>query len=98
MDSGGKPARVQWRDGARYLGCAVTDSPIVIGGRDGDVRVPGATVSRRQARIFRQEGTVWIEDLGGDGVWVNGVKVDRVQLANRDKLQVGALDLRFWEG
>jgi len=86
-----KPARIQWRDGARHLGCPVTDSLIIIGGRHGHIRVPDATVSRQQARIFRESGAVW-------GVWVNGVKVERAQLLNRDEVQVGALDLQFWEG
>jgi pSer/pThr/pTyr-binding forkhead associated (FHA) protein len=98
MGADAKPARLQYRDGARYEGCEVTDAAIIIGGRSSQIRVPGATVSRQQARVFRDGGTVWIEDLGGDGVWVNGTKVDRVRLANRDKLKVGGLELEFWEG
>lgn len=91
-------ARLQWRDGARYLGCDVADAPIVIGGRHGDIRVPGVTVSRRHARIFRDEGRVWVEDLSGGGVSVNGTRVDRARLANRDRIHVGSLELPFWEG
>jgi len=69
-----------------------------IGGRHSSIRVPGATLSRQQARIYRADGRVWIEDLGGDGVWVNGAKVERSPLANRDRIQVGSLELQFWEG
>ncbi len=98
MGTDAKPARLQYRDGARYLGCEVTDSPILLGGRHSQIRVPGATVSRQQARVFRESGTVWVEDLGGDGLWVNGMRVERVRLANRDKLKVGGLELEFWEG
>lgn len=98
MGTDAKPARLQYRDGARYLGCDVADSPIVIGGRHGQIRVRGATVSRQLARVFREGGTVWVEDLGGDGILLNGLRVERVRLANRDKLVVGGLELEFWEG
>jgi FHA domain-containing protein len=97
MRTDAKPVRLQYRDGARFQGCEVKDSAIIIGGRHGQVRVR-ATVSRQQARVFREDGTVWIEDLGGDRVWVNGARVERVRLANRDKLKVGGLELEFWEG
>jgi pSer/pThr/pTyr-binding forkhead associated (FHA) protein len=91
-------AHLQFREGSLYTGCPVEDAPILIGGRHGNIRAPGATVSRQQARIYRAEGRVWIEDLGGDGVWVNGLKVERAPLANRDQIQVGRLELQFWEG
>ena len=98
MESRRGEARLQYRQGARYLGCAIADTSVIIGGRDADIRVPGTTITRRHARIYRVEGRVWIEDLGGDGVWVNGEKVARAQLNNPDKLLVGGLELQFWEG
>jgi pSer/pThr/pTyr-binding forkhead associated (FHA) protein len=60
--------------------------------------VPGSTVSRRHARIFREDAGVWIEALGGDEVRVNGEAVRRVRLTNRDHIQVGALEVEFFEG
>lgn len=84
-------------DGKRGGACPLGDEPVFVGGRAAQIRVPKATVSRRHARFFRDGGRVWIEDLGGDGVWVNGKKIERCALANRDEVQVGALAMRFWE-
>lgn len=90
-------ARVQFFDGRQYRGVVLGDDPVVVGGRAAEIRVPGATVTRHHARFFREGGRVWIEDLGGDGVWVNGAKIDRCALANRDQVQVGTLAMQFWE-
>jgi len=90
-------AQVQFFDGQRYRGVLLGDDPVVVGGRTAEIRVPGATVTRRHARFFRERGHVWIEDLGGDGVWVNGAKIDRCVLANRDRVQVGSLAMEFFE-
>lgn len=57
----------------------------------------GATVTRHHARLYRADGRIWVEDLGGDGVWVNGVQVQSRALANRDKVQIGELALEFFE-
>jgi hypothetical protein len=90
-------AQVQFFDGRRYRGVLLGDDPVVVGGRTTEIRVPGTTVTQRHARFFCERGRVWIEDLGGDGVWVNGRKIDRCALANRDRVQVGTLALEFFE-
>ena len=67
-------------------------------GRDADVRIDYIGISRRHARIVRTEGRGYIlEDLGStNGIFVNGRRVERVDLANGDRVQVGpALVLRF---
>lgn len=73
------------------------DDPVVVGGRTAEIRVPGATVTRRRARFFREGGHIWIEALGGDGICVNGAKIDRCALANRDRVQVGTLTIEYFD-
>lgn len=88
-------AQLQLFDGFTHQVVPLTGSTI-LGGRHG-VRVQGSTRTRRQARIFEEAGRFWIEDLGGDGVWVNGVRVERAGLMNRDQLRVGSLQLDYFE-
>ena len=54
-------------------------------------------VSRRHARIFRQGGQWWVEDLGSsNGTHVNGLKlVQPVPLRPGDQVQVGPFGLLF---
>lgn len=92
------PAQIQFFDGPRAQVLLLGGEPVVIGGRDSRVKVPGATVSRQQARLIADAGHYWIEDLGGDGVSVNGEAVQRRRLENRDKIRIGALDVEFFDG
>lgn len=91
-------AQVQFFDGRVHRVVLLGDDAVVVGGRTAEIRVPGATVTRQHARFLREGERVWIEDLGGDGVWVNGAKIDRCALANRDRVQVGTLAVEFFEG
>ena len=34
---------------------------------------------------------------GGEGVRVNGIPVQRAQLRNRDRIQIGSLEIEFFE-
>jgi pSer/pThr/pTyr-binding forkhead associated (FHA) protein len=49
-------------------------------------------VSQLHARIFRRDGSMWVEDLGStNGTFVNGAKVSApVPLQEGDRLQVGS--------
>ncbi len=60
-------------------------------GRDAGVRVEDVGISRQHARIVRtQEGRFVLEDLEStNGVFVNGRKVQRADLATSDRLQIG---------
>jgi pSer/pThr/pTyr-binding forkhead associated (FHA) protein len=43
-------------------------------------------------------GRYWIEGLaGGEGVRVNGIPTERAALNNRDKVQIGGLEIEFFE-
>ena len=67
-------------------------------GRDAHVGVDDAGISRRHARIVRLAGPRYIlEDLhSANGLFVNGVKIEHVELVDGDRIQVGArLVLRF---
>ena len=74
------------------------DETLIGRGRDVHVRIDDVGISRRHARIVRADGRRYIlEDLDStNGVFVNGRKVERVELASGDRVQIGsALVLRF---
>lgn len=56
------------------------------------VRVDDAYTSNIHARLFRRDGSLWLEDLGStNGTWVNGERLDgATRLSRGDVLQVGA--------
>jgi hypothetical protein len=56
------------------------------------VRVDDAFTSNIHARLFRRDGSLWLEDLGStNGTWVNGERLDAAtRLTRGDVLQVGA--------
>ena len=55
------------------------------------VSLDDTTVSQLHARLFRQNATLWIEDLGStNGTWVNRTKVSApVALKRGDRVTVG---------
>ena len=55
------------------------------------VRVEDAYTSSIHARLFRQDGTLWVEDLDStNGTWVNAARiVSPTRLGRGDLLQVG---------
>jgi diguanylate cyclase (GGDEF)-like protein len=67
-------------------------------GHDADVRIDDVGTSRKHARILRTAGQRYIlEDLGStNGIFVNGRRGERVDLADGDRIQIGpALVFRF---
>jgi len=55
------------------------------------VRVDDAYTSSIHARLYRRNGTLWVEDLGStNGTWVNAERIgSAVKLGKGDLLQVG---------
>jgi len=55
------------------------------------VSIPDAAVSQLHARVFRQQGGFWIEDLGStNGTWVNDDRVSGPHALRRgDQVRVG---------
>jgi len=56
------------------------------------VALPDTTVSQLHARMFRQDGHLYIEDLGStNGTWVNQVRVSApVPVKRGDYVQIGS--------
>ncbi len=74
------------------------DESFIGRGRDVQVRIDEVGISRKHARVVRTpDGRHVLEDLGStNGIFVNGRKVDRAELADGDRVQVGpTLMLRF---
>jgi len=68
-------------------------------GREGeynDIVLADATVSRQHARVRWEQGEFVLYDLASaNGVFVNGVQVQRQPLHNGDRLRLGAVTLGF---
>ncbi len=62
-----------------------------------DVRVRDRSVSRRHARVVREDERYWLEDLGApNGAYVNGARLEgRVPLDDGAVIEVGQSVLRF---
>jgi hypothetical protein len=65
-------------------------------GRDADLVVPDATVSRRHARTWWHDGSLWLEDCGSqNGTLVNGRPVkSAVRLRSGDLVTFGSVECR----
>lgn len=69
---------------------------ITIGRQEGNtIRLTERNISRRHARLVRQNGHVVIEDLGSyNGIRVNGEKIGgKAELSDGDLIQIGDYDL-----
>lgn len=63
---------------------------------DCEIQLGDLNVSRRHARIVRDNGDYYVEDLGGrSGVTVNGNKVERAALRNLDRIFIPPFQLDF---
>src|SRR2546421_9017543 len=65
---------------------------ITIGRKEGNtIRLTERNVSRRHAKLTKQNGSVFIEDLGSyNGIKVNGSKIgNRLALGEGDRVQIG---------
>lgn len=69
---------------------------ITIGRQEGNtIRLTERNVSRRHARLVRQNGSVLVEDLGSyNGIRINGERISgQVPVADGDLIQIGDYDL-----
>jgi pSer/pThr/pTyr-binding forkhead associated (FHA) protein len=89
-------AQLQYLNGRTHRVLPLSDT-VTVGGRASPIQVEGATVTRQHARIFEEGGRFWIEALEGESVMVNGTEIQRAQLTNRDKIQIGSLRLEYFE-
>lgn len=65
---------------------------------DCDIQIIADNVSRKHARISYLNEEYKIEDLGStNGIYVNGVKVEKCILRKHDVLEIGGLKILFLE-
>jgi pSer/pThr/pTyr-binding forkhead associated (FHA) protein len=63
-----------------------------------DIQILANNVSRRHARISYSNEEYRIEDLGStNGIFVNGVKVEKCILRKHDVLEIGGIKILFIE-
>jgi len=77
------------------------DRPRLTVGRDpvADIFLNDITVSRAHAVLDVSSGGVAISDAGSlNGVYVNGVSVDRAELRTGDQVQIGRFQMVFLSG
>jgi ribosomal protein L40E len=81
--------------GSRFL----LDAPTTTAGRhpDSDIFLDDVTVSRRHAEFRRgEDGVVSVRDVGSlNGTYVNRERIDAVDLAGGDEVQIGKFRLVF---
>lgn len=78
-------------------GGGVLQAPTVVGrGSQAQLDCPDLRVSRRHLQL-RQEGETWIaEDLGSRyGTWMDGFRVDRVEVTEPMTLRLGDAETGF---
>jgi eukaryotic-like serine/threonine-protein kinase len=64
-----------------------------------DLRIEKPYVSGVHAIIFRENGSLFLEDLGGrNGTRVNRVAIGRKALADGDRIHIGRAELVFKSG
>jgi pSer/pThr/pTyr-binding forkhead associated (FHA) protein len=66
---------------------------LVIGrGRQADLALAEATISRAHAAVGFDGSSFYVEDLGStNGTMVNGARISRQALKNQDEIQMGKL-------
>jgi len=58
--------------------------------------IPARTISRRHCQCYVDGATVTLRDLGSShGTFVNGQRIERVELHHGDVISIGGVDLRF---
>jgi pSer/pThr/pTyr-binding forkhead associated (FHA) protein len=63
-----------------------------------DLFLDDVTVSRHHARVLRDEGGFWVEDLNSlNGTYVNRKRIEQQRLFDSDELQIGKFKLVFVE-
>jgi serine phosphatase RsbU (regulator of sigma subunit) len=78
---------------------AIVDGLRIGRSTDNDIALSGYDVSRRHAVIRVVGGKPVLKDLGsGNGTSVNGERVDQITLANGDRIRIGSVYMKVFEG
>jgi pSer/pThr/pTyr-binding forkhead associated (FHA) protein len=63
-----------------------------------DIHIPFESVSRKHARVTFRNEEYFIEDLDStNGLYVNGIKVEKCVLRNNDQIEIGGVKILFHE-
>jgi hypothetical protein len=72
------------------------DGTVMGRSRECDITLDDANVSRRHAEVRLKDGAWWIVDLGStNGIEVNGERVDKARLADKDRIVLGRTEVVF---
>ena len=72
------------------------DTFIIGRSRTCELVIPSSKVSRQHSGICRENGEVYIEDLGSaNGVWKDGVKIQKEKIKDGDEFMISEEVLRF---
>jgi serine phosphatase RsbU (regulator of sigma subunit)/pSer/pThr/pTyr-binding forkhead associated (FHA) protein len=80
---------------------SISEFGVIIGRQQGvGLTLDGSSVSRRHARVYIEDGVVWVEDLGSsNGSFINEVRFHgKKRLTTKDTLRIGAHFLRIDAG
>jgi two-component system, cell cycle response regulator len=67
------------------------DKTVIGRGQKAHIRLLDDGISREHAQVVVEEGKIYLQDLGStNGTFCNGLKVDRKELADGDKILVGS--------
>jgi ABC transport system ATP-binding/permease protein len=84
--------------GSRFL---LSSNSLTIGrDDDNDIAVSDQTISRRHASLQREEngGYALVDEQSANGVFVNGLRVERIFLQAGDRIQIGDSLFRYEPG
>jgi serine phosphatase RsbU (regulator of sigma subunit) len=84
--------------GGEVIPFPVTKDVMLLGRHpDCDIQLQSNMLSRKHARLIREGGSFFIEDLGsGNGTFLNGKRIEsRIPINHNDRLKLGPLLLRF---
>ncbi|NQD41856.1 FHA domain-containing protein, partial [Glutamicibacter halophytocola] len=82
--------------GARFL----LDTDESIAGRhpNADIFLDDVTVSRRHAKFTRNGESFLLSDIGSlNGTYINGDRIDEIQLSSGVQVQIGKFRLNFYQ-
>jgi serine phosphatase RsbU (regulator of sigma subunit) len=84
--------------GGEVIPFPVTNDVMLLGRHpDCDIQLQSNMLSRKHARLVREDGSFFIEDLGsGNGTFLNGKRIEsRLPINHNDRVKLGPLLLRF---
>ncbi|MGQ9816531.1 MAG: diguanylate cyclase [bacterium] len=96
----GKPSLVLIDERILLKNLPIEKHECIIGRANGcDFLIDGKEVSRRHARVYYKDGMYVIEDLKStNGTFVNGKRIDAVELHHGDEINIGNFTIIFDDG